>query len=132
MYILLCVCVLLIRLYYADPHPVHGVQLMRVGKLQHHLGCIEDALESFKEVKGKKTVENKNDCNSLKIASCLCYPALILELQYICCSYIVLINADNFIKHFKVKHILCLITSVENFMFYEFISLWNSCRKCSF
>ncbi|XP_078800711.1 histone-lysine N-methyltransferase SMYD3 isoform X2 [Oryzias latipes] len=37
------------RLYYADPHPVHGVQLMRVGKLQHHLGCIEDALESFKE-----------------------------------------------------------------------------------
>uniref|UniRef100_A0A3P9IQ01 [histone H3]-lysine(4) N-trimethyltransferase n=1 Tax=Oryzias latipes TaxID=8090 RepID=A0A3P9IQ01_ORYLA len=37
------------RLYYPDPHPVHGVQLMRVGKLQHHLGCIEDALESFKE-----------------------------------------------------------------------------------
>uniref|UniRef100_A0A8C7WM90 SET and MYND domain containing 3 n=1 Tax=Oryzias sinensis TaxID=183150 RepID=A0A8C7WM90_9TELE len=37
------------RLYYPDPHPVHGVQLMRVGKLQHHLGCIDDALESFKE-----------------------------------------------------------------------------------
>ncbi|XP_024152173.1 histone-lysine N-methyltransferase SMYD3 [Oryzias melastigma] len=37
------------RLYYPDPHPVHGLQLMRVGKLQHHLGCIEDALGSFKE-----------------------------------------------------------------------------------
>ncbi|KAM4603043.1 histone-lysine N-methyltransferase SMYD3 [Polymixia lowei] len=32
------------RQYYPDPHPVHGVQLMRVGKLQHYLGRIEDAV----------------------------------------------------------------------------------------
>ncbi|KAM4744920.1 histone-lysine N-methyltransferase SMYD3 isoform 2-T2 [Anableps anableps] len=37
------------RLYYPDPHPVHGVQLMRVGKLQHYLEHIEDALDTFKE-----------------------------------------------------------------------------------
>uniref|UniRef100_A0A1A7WRW9 [histone H3]-lysine(4) N-trimethyltransferase n=1 Tax=Iconisemion striatum TaxID=60296 RepID=A0A1A7WRW9_9TELE len=35
--------------YYPEPHPVHGVQLMRVGKLQHHLECIEDALDTFKQ-----------------------------------------------------------------------------------
>ncbi|XP_012736997.2 histone-lysine N-methyltransferase SMYD3 [Fundulus heteroclitus] len=37
------------RLYYPDPHPVHGVQLMRVGKLQHYMEHIEDALDTFKE-----------------------------------------------------------------------------------
>ncbi|XP_068448771.1 histone-lysine N-methyltransferase SMYD3 isoform X2 [Clinocottus analis] len=37
------------RQYYPDPHPVHGVQLMRVGKLQHYLEHIEDALETFKQ-----------------------------------------------------------------------------------
>ncbi|XP_014865912.1 PREDICTED: histone-lysine N-methyltransferase SMYD3 [Poecilia mexicana] len=37
------------RLFYPDPHPVHGVQLMRVGKLQHHLEHLEDALDTFKE-----------------------------------------------------------------------------------
>ncbi|XP_034732899.1 histone-lysine N-methyltransferase SMYD3 [Etheostoma cragini] len=35
--------------YYPDPHPVHGVQLMRVGKLQHYLERIEDALDTFKQ-----------------------------------------------------------------------------------
>ncbi|KAK9542590.1 hypothetical protein VZT92_000437 [Zoarces viviparus] len=35
--------------YYPDPHPVHGVQLMRVGKLQHYLEHIEDALDTFKQ-----------------------------------------------------------------------------------
>ncbi|KAK2854211.1 hypothetical protein Q5P01_006872, partial [Channa striata] len=37
------------RQYYPEPHPVHGVQLMRVGKLQHYLEHIEDALETFKQ-----------------------------------------------------------------------------------
>ncbi|XP_035508322.1 histone-lysine N-methyltransferase SMYD3 [Morone saxatilis] len=37
------------RQYYPDPHPAHGVQLMRVGKLQHYLEHIEDALDTFKE-----------------------------------------------------------------------------------
>ncbi|XP_034432962.1 histone-lysine N-methyltransferase SMYD3 [Hippoglossus hippoglossus] len=37
------------RQYYPDPHPVHGVQLMRVGKLQHYLGHIEEALDTFKQ-----------------------------------------------------------------------------------
>ncbi|XP_073320601.1 histone-lysine N-methyltransferase SMYD3 isoform X1 [Pagrus major] len=37
------------RQYYPDPHPVHGVQLMRVGKLQHYLVRIEDALDTFKQ-----------------------------------------------------------------------------------
>ncbi|XP_078139166.1 histone-lysine N-methyltransferase SMYD3 [Centroberyx gerrardi] len=35
------------RQYYPDPHPVHGVQLMRVGKLQHYLGHMEDAMDTF-------------------------------------------------------------------------------------
>ncbi|XP_039985904.1 histone-lysine N-methyltransferase SMYD3 [Xiphias gladius] len=39
----------LYRQYYPDPHPVHGVQLMRVGKLQHYLERIEDALDTFKQ-----------------------------------------------------------------------------------
>uniref|UniRef100_A0A8D3CQN4 [histone H3]-lysine(4) N-trimethyltransferase n=1 Tax=Scophthalmus maximus TaxID=52904 RepID=A0A8D3CQN4_SCOMX len=38
------------RQYYPDPHPVHGVQLMRVGKLQHYLEHIADALDTFKQV----------------------------------------------------------------------------------
>ncbi|XP_049910519.1 histone-lysine N-methyltransferase SMYD3 isoform X1 [Epinephelus moara] len=37
------------RQYYPDPHPVHGVQLIRVGKLQHYLEHIEDALDTFKQ-----------------------------------------------------------------------------------
>ncbi|KAK7913349.1 hypothetical protein WMY93_013560 [Mugilogobius chulae] len=35
--------------YFADPHPVHGVQLMRVGKLQHYLEHISDAFDTFKQ-----------------------------------------------------------------------------------
>ncbi|KAM7406302.1 hypothetical protein PAMP_000688 [Pampus punctatissimus] len=37
------------RQYYPDPHPVHGVQLMRVGKLQHHLEHIKDAFDTFRQ-----------------------------------------------------------------------------------
>ncbi|XP_019746564.1 histone-lysine N-methyltransferase SMYD3 isoform X1 [Hippocampus comes] len=37
------------RRYYPDPHPVHGVQLMRVAKLQHYLERIQDALNTFKQ-----------------------------------------------------------------------------------
>ncbi|XP_056135302.1 histone-lysine N-methyltransferase SMYD3 [Lampris incognitus] len=32
------------RQYYPDPHPAHGIQLMRVGKLQHYLERIKDAV----------------------------------------------------------------------------------------
>lgn len=38
------------RLYYADPHPACGIQLMRVGKLQHLLGRVEEALQAFRQV----------------------------------------------------------------------------------
>ncbi|KAJ0002217.1 hypothetical protein NQD34_002013 [Periophthalmus magnuspinnatus] len=37
------------RLYFPDPHPVHGVQLMRVGKLQHYLEHVTDALDTFRQ-----------------------------------------------------------------------------------
>lgn len=37
-------------LYYPDPHPIHGLQLVRVGKLQHYLTNIEEALDTFKQV----------------------------------------------------------------------------------
>ncbi|KAM9861092.1 histone-lysine N-methyltransferase SMYD3 [Aulostomus maculatus] len=37
------------RQYYPDPHPVHGVQLMRVAKLQHYLEHISDAFDTFKQ-----------------------------------------------------------------------------------
>ncbi|XP_042363613.1 histone-lysine N-methyltransferase SMYD3 [Plectropomus leopardus] len=37
------------RQYYTDPHPVHGIQLVRVGKLQHYLEHIEEALDTFKQ-----------------------------------------------------------------------------------
>uniref|UniRef100_A0A673BQC2 [histone H3]-lysine(4) N-trimethyltransferase n=1 Tax=Sphaeramia orbicularis TaxID=375764 RepID=A0A673BQC2_9TELE len=37
------------RQYYPDPHPVHGVQLMRVGKLQHYLEHISEAADTFKQ-----------------------------------------------------------------------------------
>ncbi|XP_020504458.2 histone-lysine N-methyltransferase SMYD3 [Labrus bergylta] len=37
------------RRYYPDPHPVHGVQLMRVGKLQHYLEHLQDALDTFRQ-----------------------------------------------------------------------------------
>uniref|UniRef100_A0A3Q3BAR3 [histone H3]-lysine(4) N-trimethyltransferase n=1 Tax=Kryptolebias marmoratus TaxID=37003 RepID=A0A3Q3BAR3_KRYMA len=35
------------RRHYPDPHPVHGVQLLRVGKLQHYLEFTDDALDTF-------------------------------------------------------------------------------------
>ncbi|KAF3686281.1 Histone-lysine N-methyltransferase SMYD3 [Channa argus] len=38
------------RQYYPEPHPVHGVQLMRVGKLQHYLEHVPEALDTFKQV----------------------------------------------------------------------------------
>ncbi|XP_034536700.1 histone-lysine N-methyltransferase SMYD3 [Notolabrus celidotus] len=37
------------RQYYPDPHPVHGVQLMRVGKLQHYLEHLQEAQDTFKQ-----------------------------------------------------------------------------------
>ncbi|XP_038671424.1 histone-lysine N-methyltransferase SMYD3 isoform X2 [Scyliorhinus canicula] len=37
------------QLYYAGPHPVRGVQLMRVGKLQHHQGMLEQASDTLKQ-----------------------------------------------------------------------------------
>ncbi|XP_061566922.1 histone-lysine N-methyltransferase SMYD3 [Cololabis saira] len=36
-------------LYFPDPHPVHGIQLMRIGKLQHFLDHTEEALDTFKQ-----------------------------------------------------------------------------------
>ncbi|XP_072369010.1 histone-lysine N-methyltransferase SMYD3 isoform X1 [Scyliorhinus torazame] len=37
------------QLYYAGPHPVRGVQLMRVGKLQHHQGRLGQARDTLKQ-----------------------------------------------------------------------------------
>lgn len=37
------------QLYYAGPHPVRGIQLMRVGKLQHHQGKLSQALDTLKQ-----------------------------------------------------------------------------------
>ncbi|XP_069786962.1 histone-lysine N-methyltransferase SMYD3 [Narcine bancroftii] len=37
------------QLYYPGPHPVRGVQLMRVGKLQHHQGKLSQALDTLKQ-----------------------------------------------------------------------------------
>ncbi|XP_078085645.1 histone-lysine N-methyltransferase SMYD3 isoform X2 [Mustelus asterias] len=37
------------QLYYAGAHPVRGVQLMRVGKLQHHQGRLGEALDTLKQ-----------------------------------------------------------------------------------
>ncbi|XP_072120911.1 histone-lysine N-methyltransferase SMYD3 isoform X2 [Mobula birostris] len=37
------------QLYYRGPHPVRGVQLMRVGKLQHHLRKLRQALGTLKQ-----------------------------------------------------------------------------------
>ncbi|XP_075906291.1 histone-lysine N-methyltransferase SMYD3 [Nelusetta ayraudi] len=37
------------RQYFPDPHPVHGVQLVRVGKLQHYLTHTEEALDTFNQ-----------------------------------------------------------------------------------
>ncbi|XP_041644416.1 histone-lysine N-methyltransferase SMYD3 [Cheilinus undulatus] len=37
------------RQYFPDPHPVHGVQLVRVGKLQHYLENLQGALDTFKQ-----------------------------------------------------------------------------------
>ncbi|XP_051723627.1 histone-lysine N-methyltransferase SMYD3 [Ctenopharyngodon idella] len=35
------------KLYYTDPHPSRAVELLRVGKLQHYLGQLKEAQESF-------------------------------------------------------------------------------------
>uniref|UniRef100_A0A8C5BY38 SET domain-containing protein n=1 Tax=Gadus morhua TaxID=8049 RepID=A0A8C5BY38_GADMO len=35
--------------YYPDPHPAHGLQLMRVGKLHHYLGNTEEALDLLRQ-----------------------------------------------------------------------------------
>ncbi|XP_043551361.1 histone-lysine N-methyltransferase SMYD3 isoform X1 [Chiloscyllium plagiosum] len=37
------------QLYYAGAHPVRGVQLMRVGKLQHHQGKLKEAAGTLKQ-----------------------------------------------------------------------------------
>ncbi|KAM9817541.1 histone-lysine N-methyltransferase SMYD3 [Neosynchiropus ocellatus] len=37
------------RKYFPDPHPVLGLQLMRVAKLQHHLGLVQKALGTFSQ-----------------------------------------------------------------------------------
>ncbi|XP_068595721.1 histone-lysine N-methyltransferase SMYD3 [Brachionichthys hirsutus] len=37
------------RQYFPDPHPAHGVQLMRIAKLQHYLSRIGDALDTFRQ-----------------------------------------------------------------------------------
>ncbi|XP_057707356.1 histone-lysine N-methyltransferase SMYD3 [Corythoichthys intestinalis] len=37
------------RHYFPDPHPVHGIQLMRVAKLQHYLERTKDALGTFQQ-----------------------------------------------------------------------------------
>uniref|UniRef100_F7FRC7 [histone H3]-lysine(4) N-trimethyltransferase n=1 Tax=Monodelphis domestica TaxID=13616 RepID=F7FRC7_MONDO len=37
------------RLYYSGFHPISGVQVMRVGKLQHHQGLYPQALETLKQ-----------------------------------------------------------------------------------
>ncbi|KAG9268984.1 histone-lysine N-methyltransferase SMYD3-like [Astyanax mexicanus] len=37
------------RLHYPDPHPCRGVELLRVGKLQHYLGKVEEAQSSFRQ-----------------------------------------------------------------------------------
>uniref|UniRef100_H3C4Z6 [histone H3]-lysine(4) N-trimethyltransferase n=1 Tax=Tetraodon nigroviridis TaxID=99883 RepID=H3C4Z6_TETNG len=49
------------RQYYPDPHPVHGVQLVRVGKLQHLLGNIEEALDTFTQAYGILKVTHGNE-----------------------------------------------------------------------
>ncbi|KAK3537466.1 hypothetical protein QTP70_011710 [Hemibagrus guttatus] len=35
------------RLHYPDPHPSHAVQLLRVAKLQHYCGDVEQAERTF-------------------------------------------------------------------------------------
>uniref|UniRef100_A0A673IXH8 [histone H3]-lysine(4) N-trimethyltransferase n=1 Tax=Sinocyclocheilus rhinocerous TaxID=307959 RepID=A0A673IXH8_9TELE len=35
------------KLYYSDPHPSRAVELLRVGKLQHYMGRLEEAQGSF-------------------------------------------------------------------------------------
>eukprot|EP00062_Callorhinchus_milii_P013242 gi/632961137/ref/XP_007896590.1/ PREDICTED: histone-lysine N-methyltransferase SMYD3 isoform X1 [Callorhinchus milii] len=37
------------QLYYSGPHPVRGVQLMKVGKLQYHQGMLSQALDTLKQ-----------------------------------------------------------------------------------
>jgi len=59
----------LFRRYYPDPHPVHGVQLMRVGKLQHYLERIEDALDTFKQVRGIKESTSVTPISSMMFLS---------------------------------------------------------------
>lgn len=49
------------RQYYPDPHPVHGVQLMRVGKLQHYLERIKDAFDTFRQAYEIMKLTHGND-----------------------------------------------------------------------
>ncbi|XP_055029268.2 histone-lysine N-methyltransferase SMYD3 [Misgurnus anguillicaudatus] len=35
------------KIYYTDPHPSKAVELLRVGKLQHYLGRVEEAQRTF-------------------------------------------------------------------------------------
>ncbi|XP_036449222.1 histone-lysine N-methyltransferase SMYD3 isoform X2 [Colossoma macropomum] len=37
------------QLHYPDPHPSRAVELLRVGKLQHYLGKLEDAQSNFRQ-----------------------------------------------------------------------------------
>uniref|UniRef100_A0AAR2LM31 [histone H3]-lysine(4) N-trimethyltransferase n=1 Tax=Pygocentrus nattereri TaxID=42514 RepID=A0AAR2LM31_PYGNA len=37
------------QLHYPDPHPSRAVELLRVGKLQHYLGKLEDAQTNFRQ-----------------------------------------------------------------------------------
>ncbi|KAJ7989133.1 hypothetical protein DPEC_G00316360 [Dallia pectoralis] len=37
------------RQYYPDPHPAHAIQLMRVAKLQHFLGHLEEAQHTLRQ-----------------------------------------------------------------------------------
>uniref|UniRef100_H3DK06 [histone H3]-lysine(4) N-trimethyltransferase n=1 Tax=Tetraodon nigroviridis TaxID=99883 RepID=H3DK06_TETNG len=53
--------VYIMKQYYPDPHPVHGVQLVRVGKLQHLLGNIEEALDTFTQAYGILKVTHGNE-----------------------------------------------------------------------
>ncbi|XP_066532085.1 histone-lysine N-methyltransferase SMYD3 isoform X2 [Hoplias malabaricus] len=38
------------QLYFPDPHPSRAVELLRVGKLQHYLGKLQDAWNTFTQV----------------------------------------------------------------------------------
>lgn len=75
------------RHYYPDPHPVHGVQLMRVGKLQHFLEHIEEALDTFKQVWGMKCQKLELNCYSKGILYLYCKSHSICFPQHSYCLY---------------------------------------------